>query len=148
MIFREATTNDIKQMQIVRNAVSENILSNPDLIKDKDYEVFLTKKGKGWVCLLENRIVGFAIVDVRTNNIWALFILPSSEGKGIGRKLQDIMLDWYFTQTQTTAWLETGSGTRAEKFYKKTGWLEISTSSVGEVKFEMNYEVWKMKRKI
>jgi len=40
MIFREATIADIPQMQVVRNAVKENILSNPGLVTDKDYEAF------------------------------------------------------------------------------------------------------------
>ena len=42
MIFREALISDIKQMHVVRLAVRENILSNPDLITRKDYEEFLT----------------------------------------------------------------------------------------------------------
>ena len=36
MIFREAQTNDIKQIQVVRNAVKENMLSNPGLITDNN----------------------------------------------------------------------------------------------------------------
>jgi hypothetical protein len=33
VIFREADINDIKQMQGVRNAVKENTLSDPSLVK-------------------------------------------------------------------------------------------------------------------
>jgi hypothetical protein len=36
MIFREARLTDIKGMQIVRNAVRENRLSDPRVIADKD----------------------------------------------------------------------------------------------------------------
>jgi len=43
-------------------------------VTDKDFEIFLTVKGKGWVCEIKNRIVGFAIADLQDNNIWALFI--------------------------------------------------------------------------
>ena len=32
MIYRKATTDDIPQIQIVRNSVKENQLSNPNLI--------------------------------------------------------------------------------------------------------------------
>ena len=33
--FREATADDIAQIQIVRNSVKENILLNPDLVTDE-----------------------------------------------------------------------------------------------------------------
>ena len=36
MIFREAVVSDIEQMQIVRNAVKENVLSNPALVSDAE----------------------------------------------------------------------------------------------------------------
>lgn len=87
MQFREATTADIPQMHRVRNAVKENALSNPNLVKEADYMEYLSRRGKGWVCEVDSRIVGFAIADVIENNIWALFIEPGFEGKGIGRQL-------------------------------------------------------------
>ena len=85
MIIREAKIPDIKQIQIVRNAVKENILSNPNLVTDQDCEVFITVRGKGWVCEIDKHIVGFAIADLKENNIWALFLDPEFEGKGIGQ---------------------------------------------------------------
>jgi hypothetical protein len=36
-------------------------LSDPLLVIDEDCEEFLTKRVKGWVCEIENQIVGFAI---------------------------------------------------------------------------------------
>lgn len=104
MIFREATTDDIKQIQWVRNAVTENTLSNPNLVTDEDCKEFITVRGKGWVCEIDKQIVGFAIVDLKENNIWALFLDPKFEKQGIGKKLHKIMLDWYFTQTKDTVW--------------------------------------------
>ena len=143
MKFREAKSDDIKQIQIVRNAVTENTLSNPDLVTDKDCLEFITKRGKGWVCEIDNQIVGFSIVDLKDNNIWALFLRPEFEKKGIGGKLHKIMLDWYFNQTKSNVWLGTSPKTRAEMFYRKTGWKEIGSPENGEIKFEMTYEKWK-----
>ncbi|MCW3121482.1 MAG: family N-acetyltransferase, partial [Flavipsychrobacter sp.] len=57
MIFREATVADIPQIQIVRNSVKENMLSNPALVSDADCEEYITKRGKGWVCEIDNTIV-------------------------------------------------------------------------------------------
>ncbi|MBN8688291.1 MAG: GNAT family N-acetyltransferase [Chitinophagales bacterium] len=142
MIFREARIADIKQIQFVRNAVTENTLSNPDLVTDKDCEEFITARGKGWVCEIDGQIVGFAIADLKENNIWALFIAPDFEKKGIGQQLHKRMLDWYFSQTKATVWLGTAFNTRAENFYRKAGWTEAGTNGPKEIKFIMTYDDW------
>lgn len=142
MIFREANKSDIKQIQVVRNSVKENALSNPDLVTDKDCEEFLFERGKGWVCEIENRIVGFAIADLKEENIWALFIHPDFEKKGIGKKLHEIMLDWYFSQSKEKVWLGTAFNTRAEHFYRNAGWAEAGMHGRKEIKFEMTHKNW------
>lgn len=148
MSIREAKINDIQQIQIVRNSVKENRLSNPNLVTDEDCEEFITVRGKGWVCELNNKIVGFAIADLKDHNIWALFLKPEYEKQGIGKQLHDTMLDWYFKQTMNTVWLGTAPGTRAETFYRKAGWAETGTHGKGEIKFEMTYINWANRRGI
>ena len=147
MIIREAKIEDIKQIQIVRNSVTENTLSNPNLVTDEDCKAFITERGKGWVCEIDQQIVGFAITDLKENNIWALFLDPKFEKKGIGQHLHKTMLDWYFTQTKNTVWLGTAFDTRAEKFYRKAGWVEVGTHGSKEIKFEMSYLNWMSKQK-
>ncbi len=142
MIYREAEINDIAQIQFVRNAVKENMLSNPALVPDKDVEEYMTKRGKGWICEVDKKIVGFAIVDLIDNNVWALFILPEFEAMGIGKKLHQAMMDWYFLQTKEKIWLGTDPNSRAYKFYQMQGWKEVGTHGKGEIKFEMDFETW------
>ena len=132
MIIREAKIEDIKQIQKVRNSVNENMLTNPNLVTDNDCKEYITGKGKAWVCEMNTEIVGFAIVDLQANNIWALFLKPEFEKQGIGKKLHDIMLDWYFKQTKNNVWLGTSPNTRAEIFYRKLGWTEIGTHGKGQ----------------
>lgn len=145
LTIREAKIEDIKQIQIVRNSVTENTLSDPNLVTDKDCEEYLTQRGKGWVCEINKQIVGFAIADVKDNNIWALFINPNFEGKGIGQNLHHTMLNWYFTQSKNKVWLSTAMNTRAEKFYRLAGWTEVGAYGNKEIKFEMTYENWVQK---
>ncbi|WP_435523381.1 GNAT family N-acetyltransferase [Chryseobacterium indoltheticum] len=112
---------------MVRNSVKENTLSNPNLVTDKDCEEFITERGKGWVCEIDGKITGFSIVDLKDNNIWALFVDPDYEKKGIGKKLHDIMLDWYFSQTKKRlAWNFSRHTSRT--FLSKI-WLERNRNS-------------------
>lgn len=88
MIIREATIDDITQIQNVRHSVT-----------DEECKKFITVRGKGWVSEINTEIVGFSIVDLTGHNIWALFLKPEFEKQGIGKQLHDIMLNWYFKQT-------------------------------------------------
>jgi GNAT superfamily N-acetyltransferase len=142
--FREATIKDIPALHKVRISVKENILNNPLLVTKKDYVHFLTDHGKGWLCEVNKQVVGFAIIDTDHNNIWALFVYPEFEGKGIGRRLHDMMLDWHFKQSQDKLWLGTAHNTRAEQFYRTAGWKDSGKRENGEIRFEMTYGDWKL----
>ena len=140
MFFREARPADIPQIQEVRNAVKENQLSSPHLITDDAVLEFITIRGKGWVCEEDGKIFGFAIADLKQDNIWALFIQPEQERQGIGSKLQSLMLDWYFSQGKQSVWLGTLPGTRAEAFYRRSGWIENGKNGSREIRFELRKE--------
>lgn len=144
--IREATIEDIDQIQSIRRMVKENILLNPELVTNEDCITFITKRGKGWVALSSDEIMGFAIADLKDNNIWALFVHPAHEKKGIGKKLHDTMLKWYFDTGKPKVWLSTDPGTKAERFYGKQRWIRIGELPNGEVKFEMTADEWRNKK--
>lgn len=143
MYIRKADITDIPQIQFVRNAVKENRLSDPSLVTDAAVEDYINNRGRGWVYEKGGIIAGFSIVSVTNNNVWALFVHPEYEGKGIGKRLHDVMMNWYFQQTNTTVWLSTTPGTRAEKFYRQAGWIETGLYGKDEIKFEMTAKAWK-----
>lgn len=147
MLFREATTADIPQLQIIRHSVKENILSDPAKVTDELCALYLTERGKGWVCEVDGQVVGFSIVDLQDRNVWALFLLPAFEGQGIGKQLHGILLDWYFRQTKEPIWLGADPGTRAEQFYRRQGWKAIGIHGRSEIKFEMRPEDWETAKK-
>ncbi|UKJ09296.1 GNAT family N-acetyltransferase [Solitalea lacus] len=141
MTYREAKFQDIQQIQFVRNSVKENILSNPGLVTDEDCNQYLFNRGKGWVCEINTKIIGFAIADLVNNNIWALFLHPEFEGRGIGKTLHNLMLNWYFEQNKEDVWLGTAPNTRAEQFYIKMGWRKNGIHGK-EVRFELTKTEW------
>jgi len=145
-VIRKAVKNDIPQIQFIRHSVKENVLSDPGLVTDGDCLEYLENRGRGWVVEVQNEIVGFAIADLVASQIWALFVHPDFQGLGIGRKLHDTMLDWYFAQTDRKVWLSTAPKTKAEIFYRNAGWKETGPYGSKEIRFEMEYDVWKPKK--
>ena len=141
MNYREALLSDIPGMSAVRLSVRENRLSSPSLVTEHEYADHLTSKGKGWVAENEHGvIVGIAIVDLQSHSVWAMFVHPDFEGKGIGKTLHRMMLDFYFAKTDQPLYLGTDANTRAERFYRLQGWREVGLYANGEVKFEMSTE--------
>jgi GNAT superfamily N-acetyltransferase len=144
--IREATPGDIKQIQFVRHSVKENMISNPDLVPDSDVYDYIMRRGKGWVGELNDRIIGFAIVSLLDHNVWALFVEPGFDKKGVGRILHQRMLEWYFNQSDEPIWLSTAPATRAYGFYRSAGWKETGLYGKREIRFEMDKAGWQATR--
>jgi GNAT superfamily N-acetyltransferase len=142
MLIRQAHLDDIPRLSEIRLAVRENPLNNPALVTHAAYVDHLTRRGKGWAAEENGRIVGFGIADLQGRSIWALFVHPDHDQRGIGRALHDTMLRWYFSQTTEPVWLSTAPGTRAEGFYRRAGWRETGRTKSGEVRFELTKAAW------
>lgn len=122
--YREATLADWAAITEVRMSVHENVLRDPSKVTRADYVAYVTEIGKGWVAETSGRIIGFAFAN-RSGLIWALFLRPGSEGRGIGKQLLSLCLDWLRAIGVREAFLDTGAGTRAEEFYRRQGWREV-----------------------
>jgi GNAT superfamily N-acetyltransferase len=136
MTIRPAAFPDIPDLMRIRMSVTENRLSDPTKVQPHHYEQML-RDGAGWVCAVDDVIVGFAIPDPRQGSIWALFVDPAHERKGLGRLLHDTMVRWLFTAGHRTIWLTTDPGTRAERFYRSAGWRPVAITDHGEIRFEL-----------
>lgn len=136
--YREAELADIPRLQVIRAAVRENILSNPALVTVPDYEEHIAGPGRSWVCLADGVIVGFSSAHPDHRSIWALFIEPAHERRGIGRALLDLAVEWLWSHPNIDAiQLNTAPGTRADHFYRAAGWADIGRSRSGEVLFRL-----------
>lgn len=142
MHIRTATTGDITAMHRIRLAVRENRLADPEKVEHADYEARLLRLGKGWVAENGADIVGFAVADLTTATVWALFVAPQAEGRGVGRALHDEMMAWLFGQGLRSVSLTTTAGTRAEKFYTAAGWRNAGPADDGEVRYELSRHAW------
>ena len=138
---RVATEADVEAMQRIRLAVRENRLADPAAVQPHHVVEKISREGRGWVADAGGRIVGFAIADRTRANVWALFMDPEFEGRGIGRRLHDAMMNWFFASGVERVWLSTDPGTRAEGFYRAAGWQPAGDHR-GEARYEMSREQW------
>ncbi|WP_229256478.1 GNAT family N-acetyltransferase [Duganella lactea] len=120
--FRQANHLDIPAMSTIRLAVRENALSDPNRITRKMYEDYLELLGRGWVAEINGEVIGFSYADKTDASIWALFISPPHEGKGLAKQLLKLATDWLFEQGNACVRLSTGAETRADRFYLAQGW--------------------------
>ncbi|MHA4870883.1 GNAT family N-acetyltransferase [Duganella sp. PWIR1] len=120
--FRQAALHDIPAMSAIRLAVRENALSNPDRITRQMYEDYLEVLGRGWVAEIDGEVAGFSYADKTNASIWALFISPDHEGKGLAKQLLNMATGWLFEQGHSSIRLSTGVDTRADHFYMLQGW--------------------------
>jgi GNAT superfamily N-acetyltransferase len=135
--YREATVADIPALAAIRLEVVENTLTDPARVTRGMYHEYLTTSGKGWLCEINRRIVGFSIAALDTHTIWALFVHPEYEGRGIGKELLARAVDWLFDQGADVISLTTDSDTRAEKLYQAAGWQRGEHITNGEVRYRL-----------
>ena len=140
--LRAAREADFPRLHRLRMSVRENILSDPAAVTLDDYREILAAGGMGWVYEDAGAILGFAIVDTARANVWALFVDPAHERRGIGRRLHDAMLDAYFATGAASLWLSTGPATRAERFYRAAGWRHAGVEGNGDHRYEIDAAQW------
>lgn len=139
-MLRKARAGDVTAMNWLRLQVRENVLSDPGRITEAMTRQAITAEGRGWVWEADGEILGFSIARDADPSIWALFVLPGHEGRGIGGSLHDAAVDWLWSRGATRIWLSTDPDTRAHRFYRERGWQETAVLPSGEVRLELEAE--------
>jgi len=135
-LLRRAQRSDVGAMQRIRASVKENRLTSRAL-SEADYVQAIERDGRGWVVEVDGLVLGFAIANSVTGNIWALFVDPEHERLGHGRRLHDATVEWLWAQGERLLWLTTESGTRAQRFYESAGWRFAVRAENGELRYEL-----------
>ena len=128
-LFRQADSRDIPAMSRIRLSVTENVLSDPSRVTEQMYEDFLEKSGRGWVAEDKGEIVAFCYAEKENASIWALFVRPGHEGRGLAKTLLGLAVDWLFASGHESVSLSTGANTRADRFYAAQGWQRQPVSA-------------------
>jgi len=139
MKFREITENDVPDLFTIRAATRENTISKKQLaelgINEKSVLAMVDTTHRGWLCVEDDRVIGFAMGNRENGEMWVIAILPDYEDRGIGKELLSRVEDWLWSEGWTEIWLTTDVDTtlRAYGFYRKQGWVD------NEIKDNLRY---------
>jgi GNAT superfamily N-acetyltransferase len=122
-------------MMELRLSVKENRLSDPDRVTTADYLRYV-EHGHIWIWEEDGEVLGISAGNWKTGWIWALFVRPGHEGRGIGRALFETACDALVHAGLGTLTLSTDPDTRAARFYRAAGWHETGRTADGELIFK------------
>lgn len=128
-------------MMEVRLAVRENVIT-PERLRALDIHAgsiadMLGTSHCAYCAEVDGEVVGFAMAERSAASIWALFIRPQWEGKGLGRRLMDVTLQALWQAGHQRATLSTEPETRAYRFYVRQGWRHTGFNAIGEAELEL-----------
>jgi len=136
---RTAQLSDIEGMFDVRTSVIENHLSREEMrqmgITEGVVGDMIEKSLCAWVATENNKIIGFSMILPDEGCLFAAFVLPEYEGKGIGRRLVTLAEQELFLHHEI-AWLESDKNSRAAKFYMQLGWGNETDLNGTDIKLE------------
>ena len=135
--FRHPSGNDLGVLYEIRYSVTENRLVN--MVVPREEVVRRCAEGGAWICLDNGKAAAFSIASMNPEpTLWALFVRPSHEGRGIGQQLMAYSVEWFKAQGAACVCLSTDPGTRADRFYQAQGWTRGGLNAAGEVVFTLD----------
>ncbi len=135
--YRPATIDDIPFLAAIRLEVTENALTDPGRVPRAQYHDYLTTGGKGWVCEVDRTVVGFSIACAAEKTVWALFVHPEYEGKGIGSNLLTLAVNWLFDSGVDSVSLRTVPDTRMADMCRTKGWMPGERSQDNHIHYTL-----------
>lgn len=139
-MIRAARADDLPAMTRVRISVVENHMSVAQMAErgitpESTIAGMVAGDLGAWLAEEDGEVVAFSMADRRDASIFALFTLPSKEGRGHGSALLAAAEDWLASQGHGQAWLSTATGSRAAAFYALKGWRATDEADPGDTIF-------------
>jgi GNAT superfamily N-acetyltransferase len=144
MNIRVARIEDIETLFYIRTSVVENHQSRQELanlgVTPQTVANMLQNDCRAWIAEIAETPIAFSMANATENTVFAMFVLPTFEGRGAGRRLMEQAEEWLWSQGTDLIWLLTGNdlGLRAYGFYLHLGWIPVGLAVDGQVKFVKN----------
>lgn len=140
-MIRVATEADVEALFRVRTSVRENHQSREELaglgVTPESVAGMLAATARAWVAEEGGEAVAFSMADAAQGTVFAMFVRPGWEGRGLGRALMREAEAWLFARGCEEIWLLTGSGPalRANGFYRHLGWRDTGVQPDGQIRY-------------
>ncbi|UFN47663.1 GNAT family N-acetyltransferase [Roseomonas sp. OT10] len=137
--LRRAGPRDLPALFAIRTAVRENAMDRAALaaagVTPAAVAAALRGPCAAWLALRGRRPLGFAMARAREGDVFALFVRPGAEGRGLGSRLLAEAESWLAARGVGEGWLLTGNepGLRARGFYRARGWVERGREEDGQI---------------
>lgn len=140
-IVRQATIADIETLFEIRTSVAENRQSREELeaegITHETLAELLQDEARAWIAEVDGTSAAFSMAKGDEATVFAMFVRPQFEGRGLGRLLMDAAEDFLFARHELI-WLNTGEeqDIRAHGFYRKRGWVAVGAAERHNIRYE------------
>jgi GNAT superfamily N-acetyltransferase len=134
--LRPATRGDLPRIWEVRHGTAENPLTDPTRVTDAEMDWYLDQA----IFLIsedETGVQGFTCVNHQTGYVWALFVIDGAQRRGHGTALLDAAMARLRQAGHRQAFLTTGGGTGAARFYRARGWEPMGLDMNGAMVFRL-----------
>ncbi|WP_312242640.1 GNAT family N-acetyltransferase [Pantoea sp.] len=142
-VYEKLEVKHLPFLYEIRFSVKENLLLSHHIqYLMRDQAIKDIKQGGGWICRVGEEYVGVAFgLFIPEPIIGGLFVKPEYESMGIGTELLRKVTDWLFSKGAEYIILTTDVGTKAERFYKKNGWVVQGLDEFGQVELKKEREL-------
>ncbi len=90
-----------------------------------------------WIAEVQGKPVAFSMVDLAEGEVFAMFVLPAYENRGLGRLLMAVAEQALFEHHEEISLITDGRGdVRANGFYQRLGWSVIDDVDGDDVRYQ------------
>ena len=135
--LREARVEDVAELFRVRTSVQENHQSEAELAeigvtRTSVAAMIASPEAGAWCVETRAGIVGFSMARLEGREVFALFVQPAYQRRGIGSALLERAVAWLRSKSDEPVHLSTGRGTTADAFYRSRHWREVDVTEEGD----------------
>ncbi len=139
--LRQASPGDIELLFDIRTSVKQNHLSREQLhamgITAATLADAIDSSPCAWIAEWCREPAGFVMVDHEEGEVFALFVRPQHEGKGLGRLLLQRAEQELFQRHERIHLTTDGNEViRANGFYRRLGWTCVEAVDDRDVRYE------------
>ena len=144
VLIRVATVGDVDSLFAIRTSVAQNHLSREQMAALGITPEVLTQAIRDsdcvWIADVEGQPVAFTMIDQAEGELFALFVRPGYENRGLGRQLMAVAETALFARHERIFLITDGRDLiRANGFYRRLGWSVVGQEEDHDVRYEKRH---------